>query len=341
MLSLASVGRNEPRLRAILHISVRRLEQHSFDQSKNANRNPVMVKPEKLRITIPIPVQNKALKRHRDPKNVAKELDKQKMKNKSVIISAKNSQFNHRRSETYGKFEKLPLVSAGWHHRKSVGDYFTINPFLPQPATNFDSKLAKPPTFQDYQLDGKLIRALALCGFAKPTNIQHEAIPAMLEHPDCSTLIAAETGNGKTLAFLVPMLQHILRRKEVEEGTPQHNSPYGVIVTPGRELADQIFGVADMLSSELGIKVRVHKGGKIRKQILHGPRDQLDLVVGSQGALDKLFHEKYLKRDRVSMIALDEIDTLLDDTFKVNPRIDYGMFIHCYLYTLRTRLLGS
>ena len=264
MLSLASVGRNEPRLRAILHISVRRLEQHSFDQTKNINRNPVTVKPEKLRITIPIPVQNKALKRHRDPKNVAKELDRQKMKNKSVIISAKNSQFNHRRSETYGKFEKLPLVSAGWHHRKSVGDYFTINPFLPQPATNFDSKLAKPPTFQDYQLDSKLIRALAVCGFTKPTNIQHEAIPAMLEHSDCSTLIAAETGNGKTLAFLVPMLQHILRRKEVEEeemGPTPHNAPYGVIVTPGRELADQIGGVAEMLASELDIKVRVHKGG--------------------------------------------------------------------------------
>ena len=297
---------------------------------KNSNRNSVTVKPDfRLRITIPVPVQNRALKRHRDPKNVARELDRQKMKNKSVIISAKNAQFNHRKSETYGTFEKLPLVSAGWHHRKSVGDYFTINPFLPQPATNFDSKLAKPPTFQDYQLDSKLIRALALCGFTKPTNIQHEAIPAMLEHPDCSTLIAAETGNGKTLAFLVPMLQHILRRKEVEdeEGPSPHNSPYGLIITPGRELADQIGGVADMLASELDIKVRVHKGGQIRKQILNGPRNQVDLVVGTQGGLDKLFHEKYLKRDRVSMIALDEIDTLLDDTFKVNPIIGKVMFV--------------
>ena len=50
---------------------------------------------------------------------------------------------------------------------------------------------------------------------------------------------------------------------------------------------------------------------------MNGPRDQVDLIVGSQGALDKLFHEGYLKRDRVSMIALDEVDTLLDDTFKV------------------------
>ena len=50
---------------------------------------------------------------------------------------------------------------------------------------------------------------------------------------------------------------------------------------------------------------------------MHGPREGIDLVVGSQGGLIKLFYEGYLKRDRVSSIALDEIDTLLDDTFKV------------------------
>ena len=306
----------QPSWRSTFHISVRRLDAHSFDHEKYTDRNPVTLKPDKLRITIPVPVQNRALKRHRDPRNVAKEMDKQKMRNKTVIIAAKNPQLNHRKSETYPKFDKLPLVSGGWHHTKSIGDYFTINPFLPQAATNFDSKLAKPPTFEDYQLDARLIQALAKCGYTKSTNIQHEAIPRMLEQPDSSTLIAAETGNGKTLAFVVPLLQHILGQKAVEE-RPQINSPYGVIVTPGRELADQVGAVADILCSFLGLKVRVHKGGQIRKQIMNGPRDQVDLIVGSQGALDKLFHEGYLKRDRVSMIALDEIDTLLDDTFKV------------------------
>ena len=58
-----------------------------------------------------------------------------------------------------------------------------------------------------------------------------------------------------------------------------------------------------------------------RRQILHGPREDIDLVVGSQGGLSKLFHEKYMKRHRVSTIALDEIDTLLDDTFKVVENI--------------------
>ena len=52
--------------------------------------------------------------------------------------------------------------------------------------------------------------------------------------------------------------------------------------------------------------------------ILQGPRDVVDIVVGSHGALAKLFHEGYLKRDRASMLILDEIDTLIDDTFKVS-----------------------
>ena len=140
----------------------------------------------------------------------------------------------------------------------------------------------------------------------------------MLEYRDNNTLIAAETGNGKTLAFLVPLLNQILYHKNAEE-TEAINSPYAVIVTPGRELADQVGAVAEGLGAELGLRVRVHKGGQIRKQILQGPRQVVDIVVGSHGALRKLFHEGYLKRDRTSVIALDEIDTLLDDTFKVGP----------------------
>jgi superfamily II DNA/RNA helicase len=57
------------------------------------------------------------------------------------------------------------------------------------------------------------VEALAECGFTRPTNIQHEALPAILATDD-HTLIASETGNGKTLCFLIPMLQNIIRLKE-------------------------------------------------------------------------------------------------------------------------------
>jgi len=305
----------------VVLIPVRCFEAHGFDDAKGITRKnrqepqTLQAKPEPLRITIPVPVQNRALKRIRDPKRIKKELDKEKLKNKAVIISAKNKSLNHTKSQTYGTFDKLPLVSAGWHHRKSIGDYFTINPFRAPESTNFNKELKNPPTFHDYGLDPRLVDALSKCGFTKTTNIQHEAIPKILEFSDCNSLIAAETGNGKTLAFLVPLLNNILKQKDIEEEV-QMNSPYGLVVTPGRELADQIGAVAQDICHYLGLRVSVLKGGQIRKQILHGAREQMDLVVGSYGGLDKLFHDGYVKRNRVSTIALDEIDTLLDDTFK-------------------------
>merc|ERR1719234_851209 len=95
------ITRTQSSWKTVCHLSVRGLESHGFDHSRVINRNPVTVKPDKLRITIPVQVQNRALKRHRNPKNVAKEIDRQQMKNKPIIISAKNPQFNHRKTETY------------------------------------------------------------------------------------------------------------------------------------------------------------------------------------------------------------------------------------------------
>ena len=253
----------------LMHIPIRGFEAHGFDHSKGIDRKggnyqtAATLKPEKLRITIPVPVQNRAMKRHRDPKNIKKEIDKKQLKNKTVIISAKNPSLNHRKAQAYGTFDKLPLISDGWNHRKSYGDHFTINPFLPPSSTSFNKELQHPPTFSDYDLDPRLVEALTKCGFSKSTNIQHEAIPKIVEFSDCHTLIAAETGNGKTLAFLVPLLNHILKQKDVEEQA-QLNSPYGVVVTPGRELADQIGAVAVDLCHYLGLKVSILKGGQIR-----------------------------------------------------------------------------
>lgn len=68
--------------------------------------------------------------------------------------------------------------------------------------------------------------------------LQTLAIPQVLEGNN--TLIAAETGNGKTLAFVAPMLQQIAQRKKAFRDNYPMNSPLGLIVVPGRELAEQI-----------------------------------------------------------------------------------------------------
>jgi len=281
-----------------------------------------ILRPPKQMFTIPVPVQEKALKRMKKPKNLKKQLDKEKLAGKPVIISTKRKELNYRKSQTYGRYEALPLVSSGWYHRKAIGDHFTIHPFMSHQATNFTdgkngSKIRRP-SFSDYGLHPDLVKALAKCGYTQTTNIQHSAIPQLLEFRDSNALIASETGNGKTLTMMAPLLHLILDLKsgETRDKVTPINSPYAVIVTPGKELADQIGAVVKPLGDLLGLNVKVFKGGRIRHQISTGPKEPMDIVIGSYGALNKLFHEGYLRRSRVAHIGLDEVDTLLDDTFK-------------------------
>jgi len=98
----------------------------------------------------------------------------------------------------------------------------------------------------------------------------------------------------------------------------QTNSPKAVIVTPGRELAGQISEVATKLAEPLGISVVVQAGAGVRSRV-HNPNQQqrkVDILIGTLGNLDPMFKGRLYKADNVTQIALDEIDTLIDDTFK-------------------------
>jgi len=296
----------------LFRISVRGIggsfSPHDFD---HAPPKFEPIRPVKPTITIPVPVQQRALRRHRSLKKLARDMDREKLKDKPLIISTKRKELNHKLSQTYGKFSTLPLVSSGWYHRKSFGDHFTIYPFKQMEATGY-MKDKKKIGFNNYDLEPELVTALGTCGFSTPTNIQHEAIPQMLQHMEHHHLIAAETGNGKTLAFLIPVINQILRCKAFEEeGEVLKNAPLALIITPGRELADQIGVVARGLCQQLGLKVIVAKGGQDKH-----PRGPLDILIGSFGGIQTLFERNFYKKARLSRVVIDEIDTMIDDTFK-------------------------
>ena len=117
------------------------------------------------------------------------------------------------------------------------------------------SESAKP-SFKEYGFDDRLLSALVRIGIKIPTNIQFDALPLLLSGK--SGLIASETGNGKTVAFLLPTLQKILNSYEVSPDLTnrKYMSPLAVIATPGRELASQIKDVAEALCADLDINVR-------------------------------------------------------------------------------------
>ncbi|KAK4306468.1 hypothetical protein Pmani_021709 [Petrolisthes manimaculis] len=227
------------------------------------------------------------------------------------VISCKRKEYNHYLGQSYNKFTEVPLASKGWQHLKAVGDYFTINSHAKNPSVEGSEE--DHLCFESLGLKKDLLTEIYKLDFEKPTNIQALAIPHVLEGKN--TFITAETGNGKTLAFLAPILQQIAKLKISMGSELPFNSPLGLVIVPSRELAEQIFDVARRLGDNLGISVQVLVGGKTKKKMLHPELAQQDLLIATVGALSKLTTVRVWNTDYLRHVVMDEADTLLDDSF--------------------------
>jgi len=149
----------------------------------------------------------------------------------------------------------------------------------------------------------ELQAAIEEAGYVECTPIQHKVIPEALKMHDITGM--AQTGTGKTAAFLIPILQMIEPSGEVQ----------AVIVTPTRELAIQVSKEAIKLSSHLGVKVAAIYGGTSighqRKQIFGG----IDIVVGTPGRLIDFVKSAILRMRYIKWLVLDEADRMLDMGF--------------------------
>ncbi|XP_050668717.1 probable ATP-dependent RNA helicase DDX28 [Leptidea sinapis] len=231
----------------------------------------------------------------------------QQAKKKIPIISCKRPEFNHYEGQTYSKFEVVKLASQGWYHEKSKGDYFTIYGHdTDKPKTEVYKK-----TFEEMGLCENLCKVMSQQGFSLPTAIQVKAFSPILQ--GYNTSMTAETGCGKTLAYLLPIMQHLIEWKpHVQE---EFNSPLAVVITPSRELATQIGEVAQSISENLNINVTTLLGGKTKKQIMDPPIEYCDLLVATLGAFSKMVTTGIYKIHNIHHVVLDEADTLLDDSF--------------------------
>ena len=233
-----------------------------------------------------------------------------------TLIRCKRPTFNlYKPLEAHCKFGTVPLASSGWLHKKAKGDWFQINAtvteedkskemqdvkeFLQNSSIHFEDKL-KENLREKFE-----VKSL--------TNIQCQGWPKLMENHH--TLIAAETGCGKTICYLMPIIQKILERKASEENSRKFNTPLAVILTPGRELATQIGGVIDKLSQNLNIRFKTILGGNTKQLMLNPDFEDVDIVVASVGALSKLVTTGIYRMDHVRHVVLDEADTLLDDSF--------------------------
>ncbi|XP_012286460.1 probable ATP-dependent RNA helicase DDX28 isoform X2 [Orussus abietinus] len=150
----------------------------------------------------------------------------------------------------------------------------------------------------------------------KKFEIQERAIPMILSGEN--VIIAAHTGCGKTLAYLLPLLHQILKWKDI---TDRHfNSPLGLIITPSKELAAQIAKVVIALTQDIDFNVKTIVGGQTKHLLMSKPIENVDLIIASLGTINKLVRDGLYKMDHVRITVLDEADSLFDGTFQAKLR---------------------
>ncbi|MET0266128.1 MAG: DEAD/DEAH box helicase [Duganella sp.] len=160
--------------------------------------------------------------------------------------------------------------------------------------------------FSSLGLAPSLVNAVTAMGYQQPTAIQREAIPVILQGGD--VLGAAQTGSGKTAAFLLPLLQALLDNRS---GPRQL---HGLILVPTRELAVQVGESLRRLVAQLPmpVKVSIVFGGVSINPQMMALRGGADVVVATPGRLLDLIDHNALSISRAAMLVLDEADRLLD-----------------------------
>jgi len=162
--------------------------------------------------------------------------------------------------------------------------------------------------FTELNLNTPLLNALNELGFSNPTPIQEKAFPVIMAGKDVVGI--AQTGTGKTLAFLLPILRNL------KYSTEHH--PRVLILVPTRELVDQIVNRLETLTTYINCRVIGVFGGtniNTQKQIIHD--NGVDILVATPGRLADLALSGILRLKNVKQLVIDEMDEMLDLGFPI------------------------
>ncbi len=171
---------------------------------------------------------------------------------------------------------------------------------------------AMTTTFKMLNLTKPCLEAVADLGFSEPTPIQEQAIPSGLKNEDI--LAAAQTGTGKTLAYLLPIFDQMVsfwgsKRPKKNRG------PYALILSPTRELAQQIAQCAQTIAKVTNFRVATVIGGKKYSSQINKLKQGCDILIATPGRLIDLLDQHALTLNAVHYLVLDEVDRMLDMGF--------------------------
>ena len=162
-------------------------------------------------------------------------------------------------------------------------------------------------SFQKFNLTPAINKAIAEAGYTEATDIQKKSIPEILQNKHL--LASAQTGTGKTAAFVLPILELLIQNSIKVKG------PRALIVSPTRELANQITDSVRKYGRHININSATVVGGmpyKLQNKILSKP---LDILIATPGRLLDLFKQGKIKFKDTKIMVLDEADKMLDMGF--------------------------
>lgn len=167
-----------------------------------------------------------------------------------------------------------------------------------------NSHLSSVKTFQELKLPKHLLDAVFEMGFDRPSAIQEEALPRILHNPPRNLIGQAQSGSGKTAAFVLGMLYRV----KIEEPT----TTQALCVTPTRELAVQIFtkAITPMAKYMTGLKVQLALSGE---QVDRGSSVDAHIVIGTPGKVVDWIKRKTIRTDKIKVFVLDEADNMVGE----------------------------
>lgn len=172
--------------------------------------------------------------------------------------------------------------------------------------------------FEDCGFSAQLMNAIKKQAYEKPTLIQCQALPIVLSGRDIIGI--AKTGSGKTAAFVLPMVVHIMDQPELQK----EEGPIGVICAPTRELAHQIYLEAKKFAKSHGIRVSAVYGGMSKLDQFKELKAGCEIVIATPGRLIDMIKMKALTMLRATYLVLDEADRMFDLGFEPQIRSIVG-----------------
>jgi ATP-dependent RNA helicase RhlE len=212
---------------------------------------------------------------------------------------------NGRKSQnSFGRSGRSRGRFSNSRRKSSTGDRIDISKFINKAViTETEIKFVPNHTFSDFLIEEKLKKSIAEKGYIIPTPIQDQAIPVVLEGRDI--LGIANTGTGKTGAFLIPLINKVIKNKRENI----------LIIVPTRELAIQVEQEMKDLTKGMRIFSVCTVGGmNIRKQMSQ-LRYEYNFIIGTPGRLKDLVNRKMIYLNEFNTVVLDEADRMLDMGF--------------------------